>query len=146
MTALPSVAPQLPVWIWVMVMPQSPIFSRKPWPRSLAAEEPTLPTSSTTFFFALSFEQIAHFSGGLAAFLDEVGADVGGIQVFGRIDAAVFQDDDLAGGLGFLQHIVPAGRLEGGEDDDVHFRILDEVAGKPKPGSPACSAHRRTSG
>ena len=53
MTALPLVESQSAVWLSVMVIPQAPIFSRKPLPRSMAAEEPTLPTSSTTFFLAL---------------------------------------------------------------------------------------------
>ena len=38
-------------------MPQSPIFSRKPLARSMAAEAPTAPEISTTFFLALSLSR-----------------------------------------------------------------------------------------
>ncbi len=58
----------------------------------------------------------------------EVGADVGGVEVFGRVDPAVLEDDGLAGILGFLQNGVPARCLEGGEDDDVDLIVGDEVA------------------
>ena len=57
MTALDSGTPQLPVCDWVIVIPQAPMFSRKPLARSMAAEAPTAPEISTTFFLVLSLSR-----------------------------------------------------------------------------------------
>ena len=79
-------------------------------------------------WFSTAFEQLAHLVSGLAAFEREVGADVGGVEVLGRVDAAVLEDDRLARVLGFLENVVPARGLEGGEDDHVDLVVGDEVA------------------
>ena len=57
-----------------------------------------------------TLEKFAHLDCSSASLLDKVGANVGGIQVFRRLDAPVLQDDDLAGSLGFPQRVFPTRR------------------------------------
>ena len=59
--------------------------------------------------------------------MDLVGGDGGQVEVFGRIDAAVEQDDRDFGFLGFGQHVVPAGGDDGGDQDGVDA-LGDEAA------------------
>ena len=83
MTSLPSVALQFAVWLLVTVMPQSAIFSRKPLPRSMAARGTDVADELDDVLLGAALEQLAHLDGGLAALLDEVGADVGRVEVLG---------------------------------------------------------------
>ncbi len=129
MTALDSGTPQLPVWLRPsgMVMPQSPIFSRKPLARSMAADAPTAPVISDDVLLGAVREQVAHGRGGLLALEVEVRADVRVVERRIGVDAAVLEDDDLAVGLGLLQDLVIAGHVERGQDDDVDRRVLVEL-------------------
>ena len=94
----------------------------------MAADAPTAPEISATFFLWREvLEQVAHRRGGLLAFEVEVGADVRVVQARVGVDAAVFEDDHLAGGLRFLEDVVIAGHVERGEDDDVDRWVLVEL-------------------
>jgi hypothetical protein len=64
---------------------------------------------------------------GLAAFLDEVGADEADVERWIRRHGAVRQDHGNARGHGFVQHRVPARLDDRRERDDVHV-LRDERA------------------
>ena len=64
---------------------------------------------------------------GLAAFLDEVGADETHVQRRVRRHGAIRQDHGNAGGPGFVQHRVPTGLDDRRKGDDVHL-LRDEGA------------------
>ena len=122
MTSLPSVAPQLAVWLWVMVMPQS----RHGLAEALATVDGGRRADVADEFHDVlvvaAFEQRAHLLGGLAALQGEVGADVRGVQVSDASMRRSSRTTILPACLGLLQDLVPAGCFERGQDDHVDRR------------------------
>ena len=105
------------------------MISSKPFLRSMAGAEPTVPCSSTMLTSPVVLLHVLDQpAAGLAAFLDEVRAHEGDPQrVVLHVDGAVGQDDRDLRGLGFPQHGVPAGLDHRREGDHVHL-LRDEGA------------------
>jgi len=72
---------------------------------------------------------LAMGAGGVAAFLDEVRADVSHVHVLGTGGAAVNQDDGDAGVFGFLEDGFPTGLYHRRNTDHVHFSAMKRPDG-----------------